>query len=257
MSTAQSVISQEIITKFLQDHLITPAQELKAIIDLIGSSSQLTVNTLLSAFSGNVHIGYSDLKNFNINELEVSRPSSRIMTKLHLKTWQALYGLMQEHLSPAAVSHYYDRYYHNDNLLKERGCPSVETITKLLSEFSEIEAAGQDLLAAKEDIKHLIGDELTDKVKLKTGTLEERALIIAKLVNIRDRLANSCQPFHYNKTEVHSVESIVEKIKTLKESGSSEETEIANKCLVKIYNNGNIDLKLNRGFARSAFSHTL
>lgn len=256
MSNTQKLIDPALVEKFVQDYLINQAATIAEISKLVSNASDLAINAIFDSFSCNVHFGISDIKKFNIDELDHTEPRNRIMQSLHKKVWYAFHDLIEKHLSPATAEHFKQFY-----LLKDRfkgfGAPNLEGINKALLALEDVEQCAKELQDLKPLLTEVTGGELEEKTKLKNGTLEQKALLIAKLANLRIRLNNIAQPVHYAKDPEISVDEIYSKVLALKASSTGEDVEVIPKVLVKFFANGNIDLKYYQGYASTILNNAL
>lgn len=248
MSNTQKLIDPSLVEKFVQDHLINQVATIAEISKLVSAASSIAVDAIFDSFSCNVAFGISDIKKFNINELDHVEPSNRIMKSLHKKVWYAFHDFIKDYLSPATAEHFKQFY-----LLKDRfkgfGCPNLEGINKALLALEGVEQCAKELQDLKPLLTEVTGGELGEKMKLKNGTLEQKALLLAKLANMRIRLSNIAQPVHYAKEHEISVDEIYNKVLELKANSTGEEVEVIPRVLAKFFANGNIDLKYHYGFA--------
>lgn len=257
MSNAKLLINAEQVALFVETNLTKPLAEIAAICALIAQSSDIASSSFASVFSGNIYIGLNDITKFNPNEALSNEPRNHIIRKLHAKAWYALEALIKSHYTQATASYFSDNMLNNQQRLKAMGCPNEENINKVLAELEGIQLATAELEALKTELNEMAEGDHLSKMKFKGGSFEDKAMLIAKLCNLRNRIENICQPVHFKKDVVPTANETYQKIVDLKNSGSNAETTIEFKCQVKIFNNGNIDLKLNPAYSTTAFSLSL
>lgn len=257
MSNKQNLIPSDAIATFVQQNLINSAEAMQKISELVASSSDLAVSAFFSTFECNIHFGISDMKNFNLQELEVDEPKNRIMKSLHKKVWYAFHDFIQEHLQPATAEYFNRNYLQNEYRLKGLGCPNQQGLEKALIDLAEMEQCAIELSDLKPLLLTVTGGELDEKMKLKNGTFEQKARLIAKLANLRIRLNNLAQPVHYAKDPETAADEIYSKVLNLKANSTGDEVEIIPKVQAKFFANGNIDLKYHYGFAARILKEVL
>lgn len=257
MSNANVLINAEQIAQFVEENLTKPAAEIASICALIASSSEMAKTSFASAFSGNIHIGLSDIEKFNPASVLSNEPRHDIIRKLHQKVWYAVEKLIKANYTASTANYFSENILGNHQRCKALGCPNAENITKILVELADIQEASLELEALKTELNEMAEGDHNSKYKIKGGTFEQKAMLVAKLCNLRNRITNIMQPVHFQKEIVPSVAVTYAKILDLKQNAVGVEREIEYKCQVKIFNNGNIDLKLNTAYAEVAFNLAL
>lgn len=257
MSQATQLITQDKIAAFVEANLITPVNDIAVARESIIAMSEIARSTMLLAFGSNPHYGYRNLVNFDpslalVNQKE-NKPTNDIVVEIHKEVWVKLSDLVKD-LSPVTQYYFKNTYIRTDSAIRGLGAPNVENINAILTKLEPVHEIALKMAKLKDSFEHLVGGgELQDKVKLKEGSMDEKAKLIADLASIHLELLNHVQPIHHPKITICSADSMLANVQGIINSKVGTESNVTDYCSIKVFANGNIDLRFNWSFTFTYF----
>lgn len=221
--------------------------DLKSISELrqcVAGLSELSLMVVADQFNCNGHFGLQAL---------AREPSDddKVIRTLKSKVWESFFKKAVTPNVSHGTAYFIQSYVCRNqsffgNSFEAFGDFTVENIESKLSKLNHLEAISHQAQHAMSQLHELCDGALgnTEKFKLSEGDFSEKAQAIALLAYVSTEIGNIISPFFFKKMESYPLEQYLKMINDLHDNGVRAELRIGETLTVKIYSNGNIDVKV-------------
>lgn len=234
------LVNKEFITNFMNTRYNPTATELYIFRDQASGLSDTARSALSDFISGNIHLIFNKLANDPSKEID---PITKRMDGL---LWgEILTEKLKNNICPTLYREINSDHI-NDKLYTRFGSPNETGIANFIEYYTETEALLTELKHGADQLKALMANPylaVGEKAKLTAGSFEEKAKAIANFAVIFTKVVNYKRHFQHLKSQLSVADKLQQALHELKDSGNASEKQIFPMLSVKIFGNGNVDIK--------------
>lgn len=246
MSNANVVelVGKPLIAEWVQVNFENDLKSLNELRQSVAGLSKLSLLVVEEQFNCNGHFGLNAL---------ARKPSAddKITKALISKNWKEFFKKAVSPKVSKGTAYFIENYVcRNKSFLGNSfdlfGDFTIQNIESKLNQLNHLESISQQAQEAFEQLNELCGGELatTENFKICEGDSSEKAQAIALLAYVATEIGNVISTFNFRKLESYPLEQYLKLISDLYDNGVRAELCLGEALTVKIYSNGNIDVKV-------------
>lgn len=238
------LVGKPLIAEWVQVNFENDLKTLNELRQSVAGLSKLSLLVVEEQFNCNGHFGLNAL---------ARKPSAddKITKALISKNWKEFFKKAVSPKVSQGTAYFIENYVCRNksflgNSFELFGEFSIQNIESKLNQLNHLESISQQAQEAFGQLNELCGGDFgtTEKFKICEGDSSEKAQAIALLAYVATEIGNVISPFNFRKLESYPLEQYLRMVSDLYDNGVRAELCLGEALTVKIYSNGNIDVKV-------------